>query len=83
MAGGTQGASMEADGEFDYIVVGGGSSGCVTAGKLVGEHGARVLLLEAGGNDDDKLIKMPAGTFKMMLGAARTSNIMCRSSRSS
>lgn len=70
MAGGTQGASMEADGEFDYIVVGGGSSGCVTAGKLVGEHGARVLLLEAGGNDDDKLIKMPAGTFKMMLGGS-------------
>ena len=34
---------------FDSIVVGGGSAGCVAASRLVGEFGARVLLLEAGG----------------------------------
>ena len=55
---------------YDFIIVGGGSSGCVTAGKLVGEHGARVLLLEAGSDDNDQLIQMPAGTFKMMLGGS-------------
>ncbi|ABQ70617.1 glucose-methanol-choline oxidoreductase [Rhizorhabdus wittichii RW1] len=58
------------EGSYDYIVVGGGSSGCVTAGRLVREQGARVLLLEAGGDDDDPLIRMPAGTFKMMLGGS-------------
>ncbi len=57
-------------GGFDYIVVGGGSAGCVTSGKLVGEFGATVLLLEAGADDNDKLIKVPAGTFKMMLSGS-------------
>ena len=33
---------------YDYIVVGGGSSGCVVASRLVADHGARVLLIEAG-----------------------------------
>ncbi len=33
---------------YDFIIVGGGSSGCVAASRLVGEHGARVLVIEAG-----------------------------------
>ncbi len=53
---------------FDYIVVGGGSSGCVAAGRLVKEFGKRVLLLEAGADDNHHLVKMPAGSFKMMFG---------------
>ena len=36
------------DSSYDYIVVGGGSSGCIVAARLA-EAGARVLLLEAGG----------------------------------
>jgi choline dehydrogenase len=50
----------------DYIVIGGGSSGCLVAGKLASEHGARVLLLEAGPRDSHPLIRMPAGFIKLL-----------------
>jgi choline dehydrogenase-like flavoprotein len=53
---------------FDYIVIGGGSSGCVAASRLIQDHGARVLLLESGPADNSQLIRMPAGTFKMLFG---------------
>ncbi len=55
--------------DYDYIVVGGGSSGCVTAGKLVREHGARVLLLEAGWPNRSPLFRMPAGFMKFINGS--------------
>ncbi|WGF88497.1 GMC family oxidoreductase [Marinivivus vitaminiproducens] len=54
--------------EYDYIVVGGGSSGCVAAARLVREHGARVLLLEAGGRATSMLVDMPAGFIKFLKG---------------
>ena len=55
---------------YDFIVVGGGSSGCVTAGRLVKDHKAKVLLLEAGRNDTNPLVHMPAG-FVKLLGVER------------
>ncbi|MEP7349562.1 MAG: GMC family oxidoreductase N-terminal domain-containing protein [Sphingorhabdus sp.] len=50
----------------DYVIVGGGSAGCVLAARLSEVPGVRVILLEAGGEGRDFLIKMPAGTAKLM-----------------
>lgn len=55
--------------DYDYIVVGGGSSGCVTAARLVADFGARVLLLESGPSNAHPLLKMPAGFVKMLSGS--------------
>ncbi len=52
-------ASIE--GEFDYIIVGAGSAGCVLANRLSANPGNRVLLLEAGGNDNWIWFHIPVG----------------------
>ncbi len=50
---------------FDYVIVGGGSAGCVLAGRLSEDPGVRVALLEAGGPDSSVLIHCPAGLAVM------------------
>lgn len=44
---------------FDYIVIGGGSGGCAVAGRLAVDGTRRVCLLEAGGRNDNVIIKTP------------------------
>ena len=54
------------DGDWDYIIVGAGSAGCVLANRLTADGRSRVLLLEAGGTDRYIWIHIPVGYFKTM-----------------
>ena len=51
-------------GEFDYIVIGAGSSGCVVAGELAADPARRVLVLEAGPAAEDNPETLAAGKYK-------------------
>ncbi|WP_237478653.1 GMC family oxidoreductase [Lichenibacterium dinghuense] len=52
---------LRLDGDYDYIVVGSGSAGCVVANRLSGDPTKRVLVLEAGGRDDWIWFHIPVG----------------------
>ncbi|WP_255246745.1 GMC family oxidoreductase, partial [Burkholderia pseudomallei] len=63
-------ANQNGSTEFDYIVIGGGSAGCVFTHRLV-SAGHRVLLLEAGPPDNSFFVHTPA-TFVRVIGTKRT-----------
>ncbi len=52
--------------EFDYVVVGAGSTGCVVASRLSEDPNVTVCLLEAGGPDSSVFIRAPAGAAAMV-----------------
>lgn len=54
--------------ECDYLVIGGGSSGSVMAGRLSEDSRKQVVLLEAGGTGDSWLVKTPAAVAAMLPG---------------
>ncbi|WP_104020393.1 GMC family oxidoreductase [Roseovarius nitratireducens] len=60
--------------EFDYIIVGGGSAGCVMAARLSEDAATRVCLVEAGGGGRDIFVRAPALVAAMVSGRPRINN---------
>jgi choline dehydrogenase len=61
----TSGAKAMQD-SYDYIVIGGGSAGCVLTERLSANGRSRVLLIEAGGANDSLWVRVPKGVAKLV-----------------
>ena len=58
----------------DYVIVGGGSAGCVLAARLSEDPAVRVVLIEAGGAGKSVLVRAPLGVVPMVRGAPKINN---------
>src|SRR5690349_6156662 len=52
---------------FDYVIVGGGTAGCILANRLTASGKYKVLVLEAGGEQNGFWIPIPAGFTKLLV----------------
>ncbi len=68
---------MEVDPKFDYVIVGGGSAGCVLASRLTEDPDISVCLLEYGGEGKDLAIRVPAGLILLVPGKPLKLNNWC------
>ena len=68
---------MEFDTTFDYVIVGGGSAGCVLASRLTEDPDISVCLLEYGGNGTNLAVRVPAGLILMVPGKPLKLNNWC------
>ena len=60
-------ASLPQNAEFDYVIVGAGSAGCVIANRLSADGRHQVLLVEAGGRDNKINIRIPLMVAKLLM----------------
>src|SRR6056297_64129 len=60
--------------EFDYVIVGGGSAGCVLAARLSEDPSLHVCLIEAGGQGKDLMVRAPALVAGMVSGRPKINN---------
>ncbi len=67
--------ARQLDGDYDYIIVGAGTAGCVLANRLTEDPKTRVLLLEAGGSDNYHWVHIPVG-YLYCIGNPRTDWMM-------
>lgn len=67
--------SEDLDGQYDYVIVGAGTAGCVLANRLTENPNTRVLLLEAGKSDNYHWVKIPVG-YLYCIGNPRTDWMM-------